>query len=82
MILNYLNFVLHLKVKPKSRNKNLNFVVSLLKTRMALWVQGLCQYKYDEKPDYVTELDIMVDGSIMKGTNIQAIDSTLKELSP
>ena len=49
---------------------------------MAFWVHGLFQYTYDEKSDYVTKLDIMINGSIKNGTNAQAIDNRLKELPP
>ena len=34
-----------------------------------------------KKSDYVTKLDTMIDGGIMKGTNIETNDKTLKELS-
>ena len=34
-----------------------------------------------KKSDYVTKLDTMIDGGIMKGTNIETNDEMLKELS-
>ena len=49
---------------------------------MAFWVHGLFQYKYDEKSDYVAKSDILINASIKSGTNVQAIDNMLKELSP
>ena len=78
MVLSYMNFVLHLEVKPKI----FHFVFQFIKTRMAFWVHGLFQFKYGEKSDYVTKLDILINGSIKNGTNVQAIDNTLKDLSP
>ena len=34
-----------------------------------------------KKSDYVTKLDAMIDGDIMKGTYVETTDNTLKELS-
>ena len=40
MVVSYLNFVFHIKLKVKSKYKILNFVFQFIKNTMALWVHG------------------------------------------